>query len=306
MLRRSLTTLLLAATAATAFASTAVAAPKVIGIAEQKPDLFSDQRFLDLQIRHLRRNVHWDVLRYPSDTKALDDFMALAKARGISVLATLDASRYAPGRHRLPSLKDYSRQVAALHRRYPQIKEWSAWNEANHSGQPTYKHPDRVAQYWLAIKKSCRSCTVLAADLLDIDNGASYAKSMVRALRRMHKAAPRLWGLHNYVDANLRRTTGTRKILKAVTGNVWITETAGLVSRKSSGHAVKLPEGVTHAAATTRFILEKLMTVSSRIQRGYLYMWNATAQTTTWDSAFIGADNSERPSLGVLRNFLGR
>lgn len=48
------------------------------------------------------------------------------------------------------------------------------------------------------------------------------------------------------------------------------------------------------------------MNVSSRIQRTYLYMWNATPFTGTWDSAFVGVDGAERPSLAVLRAHLAK
>jgi hypothetical protein len=287
-----------------ALAPAATARATTIGIAEQKADLFGDARFLALGLTHVRLNVQWDVLRHKADTALLDHYMTLAGTHDISALVTIDSSRAPSTRHKLPSLKDYTAQIRALHKRYPRVHEWSAWNEANHSGQPTYKHPERVAAYWLAIKKACRSCTVLAADLLDQSNAGSWARSFVRAAHHLHGPTPGIWGLHNYVDANLHRTTGTRHVLAAVKGKVWVTETAGLVSRRGS-RTIKLPEGVGHAANTTDFILNRLITVSPRIQRAYLYMWDATAATRTWDSAFIGPDDRERPSLQVLRKYLG-
>jgi hypothetical protein len=288
-----------------ALAHAAPAPAKTIGIAEQKPEMFSDARFAQLGITHVRLNVAWDVLKSKRDAAALDDYMALADAHGASVLVTIDRSRAPTTRHKLPSVTDYRKQLSALHKRYPRVREFSAWNEANHSGQPTYRHPERAAAYWLALRKLCRGCTVLAADLLDEVNATSWARSFVKAAHHLRGPTPGVWGLHNYIDANLHRTTGTRRVLKSVSGKVWITETAGLVSRHSVSK-IKLPEGVAHAANTTAFILGKLIKVSSRIQRAYLYMWNATAATTTWDSAFIGPDDVERPSLQVLRTYLGK
>lgn len=277
----------------------------IIGMAEQKADMFGDARFFALGLTHVRLNVQWDVLKNRRDTAALDSYMARADAHGISALVTIDRSRYPATRHKLPSLKAYESQIRALHKRYPKVREWSAWNEANHGGQPTYRHPERVAAYWLGLRRICKGCTVLAADLLDQRNLTSWAKAFVKAVRHLHGPVPSVWGLHNYIDANLHRTTGTRRMLKAVGGKIWITETAGLVSR-SGASKIKLPEGIIHAANTTNFILHRLITVSSRIQRAYLYMWDATRQTKTWDSAFIGPDNTERPSLQVLRDYLGR
>lgn len=297
---RRFTLLLAAAALAGGLASEARAT--TIGIAEQKQDFFSDPRFLALSVEHARLNIQWDVLSHPADTQALDAYMGLAKEQGISVLATVDRSRYESRRRHLPSVEEFKRELTALHERYPQVREWSTWNEGNHAGQPTYKHPARVAAYWLALRRICKGCTVLGADLLDERNSAAWAHAFVKAVHRHGGSAPAVWGLHNYIDANLGRTTGTRRVLGAVRGRIWITETAGLVDKSSRG--VKLPKGVEHAARTTRFILDKLIRVSSRIQRAYLYMWNATPDTGSWDSAFIAKDNSERPSLGVLRKYL--
>ena len=40
-----------------------------------------------------------------------------------------------------------------------------------------------------------------------------------------------IWGLHNYIDANRFRTRGTKALLQAVKGDIWFTETGGLVKR---------------------------------------------------------------------------
>ena len=49
-----------------------------------------------------------------------------------------------------------------------------------------------------------------------------------------------IWGLHNYIDANRFRTRGTRALLRAVKGDVWFTETGGLVVRRN-GSTVEFP-----------------------------------------------------------------
>ena len=45
--------------------------------------------------------------------------------------------------------------------------EYLTWNEANHCSQPTCRNPERAAQYYLALRKHCRGCRIVAADLLD-------------------------------------------------------------------------------------------------------------------------------------------
>ena len=51
----------------------------------------------------------------------------------------------------------------------------------------------------------------------------------LRRMKRHLKGRPRLWGLHNYQDANDYTTDGTREVLKAVKGKIWLTETGGIV-----------------------------------------------------------------------------
>ena len=70
--------------------------------------------------------------------------------------------------------------------------------------------------------------------------------------------SPRYWGLHNYVDANRRRTRGTRRLLRAVKGLVWFTETGGIVARHNP-HRITFPESAHHAAVATRFVFRRLV-----------------------------------------------
>ena len=91
------------------------------------------------------------------------------------------------------SLKD-------LRKRYPFVKEFATWNEANIN-----KKPETVARWWLAMRKACPTCTILGADLLDRSNVGTWAQRFVKAAKR----TPKVWGLHNYVDANRLKTTGT-------------------------------------------------------------------------------------------------
>ena len=43
-----------------------------IGIADQKPGVFADQRLRDLKLRYSRRSVAWDALRYGDQRADLD------------------------------------------------------------------------------------------------------------------------------------------------------------------------------------------------------------------------------------------
>ena len=276
------------------------AAPKVakpiIGIADQKATMFADTRFRALGIRVVRLNLRWDVLTEADATAALDTWMAGARQTGARPLITFDRSPRRPSYN--PTPRELADAMSALRRRYPGLKEFSTWNEANLG-----KRPDIVARWWLALRKRCPSCTVLAVDLVDAPNMVGWARRFVRAAGRK----PAVWGLHNYIGMNRRSNASTRAFLRALPGRVWLTETGGLVFRNNRSTVV-LPASVPHAASVTKFILGPAVKAAGpRVQRIYLFHWDTgPKEPPTWDSGFIGPDDQPRPALDVLARALGR
>jgi hypothetical protein len=299
-MRRLLSPLLLLVAIAALSGATAAHAKVAIGIADNKSDMFTDPRFAALKVKYVRVMVPYDALNDAKLKVWLDGWMAGAKAAGEKPLVTFDRSRKRPSYN--PSAAQMAKSLKALHKRYPFLKEFATWNEANIN-----KRPETVARWWNAMRKACPTCTVLGADLLDRGNVGSWAKRFVKAAGR----TPKVWGLHNYDDANLLRTTGTRALLKAVKGAVWFTETGGVVSRNNNS-AVKFPTGATHAAKATKFVFSTLAKLSPRVQRVYIYHWNTgladkvsgSKAQRTWDSGLIGPDDKPRPSLAVLQGLL--
>jgi len=288
---------LLTVVAAAAAAPVAQARP-LIGVADQKPSMFADPRFVDLGIRHARLNVPWDVLQDPTTLMNTDVWMFSAKGHGVAPLITIDRSRRPGLQSRSPSAATIATQVKKWRLRWKgQVKQISSWNEGNIN-----KRPELVAQWYRAILTACPGCTVLGADLVDRSNAGSWAKRFVKAAKR----TPKAWGLHNYIDANTFTTTNTTKFLKAVKGEVWLTETGGVLSRKRRG--VRFDgTGPAHAAQATSYLLKTIVPLDpKRIKRVYLYSWSTAPNDKTWDSGFIGPEGDERPALSVLRCFLGR
>ena len=269
-----------------------------VGIADQKPHVFGDERLLGLELRYARRSVAWDALRSKSQTAIIDAWVDGARSMGAEPLITFSRASGVRGRTP-PAPFSFLREFNRFRKRYPTIKTYSTWNEANLCGAATCRRPDLVARYYNAIRRNCPGCKVLAADLLDRPNMVSWA----RAFRRAAGFEPKYWGLHDYVDANRFETTQAKALLREVPGEVWLTEIGGLVARRNNSE-VRLRQGKAHAAAATRFIFDKLARVSGRITRIYLYHWSSTTNRDTWDSAFIGADDRPRPALAVLERVL--
>ena len=111
----------------------------------------------------------------------------------------------------------------------------------------------------------------MAADVLDTSNMSRYLKRF----RRYAKGSPRLWGLHNYGDVNRRRTNFTKTMLRTVPGEVWLTETGGIVKLLPS-----FTRSPTRAAARTTGMFRlankydtRRRGMRSKITRLFVYSW---------------------------------
>ena len=269
-----------------------------IGMSDQKTGMWQDPRFEQLGIRQVRLLMAYDsVLR--GDFSRYDHWMTTAQARGADVLLTINQSTRHPSR--LPTVSQYRRVVRTLRKRYPWVTTMAAWNEANHKTQPTYRHPRRAAQYYNVMRRECRGCRVVAADVLDSSNMLPWLATFKR-----HAKQPRIWGLHSYGDTNHFKplaATATRQLLRTVKGEVWLTETGGIVrfsnryrgGRRGEAHAARAVKRTFAVARSSR-----------RIKRVYLYHWDADRRFQTWDSAFVAANGRARPALDVLRREMNR
>jgi hypothetical protein len=269
----------------------------VIGIGDQKADMFSDPRFAALGIQNARLAVSWDALEHDWERQELDDWLTAARAAGVQPLVGFTHAR-GDARRVLPSPSRYKYEFRQFRARYPWVTTFATWNEANHCGEPTCHRPQLVSAYYRALTRECPSCTVLAAEVLDMPNMASW----VRTFQRHLGYRPRLWGLHNYIDANRMRTSGTRTLLRATSGKIWFTETGGIVDRRNK-RKVGFPESPAHAAAATAWVFDELVPLSRRITRVYLYHWNAIAGDN-WDSGLVAPNGRSRPALRVVRHQL--
>jgi hypothetical protein len=290
---------LLALVCATLLAAPGAAhAAPTIGVGEQHPHMFSDPHWHALALRDVRLIVGWDVLRDASTRGELDTYMTAARRSGARMLVSFGRSRSAARARVVPSVARFSREFRAFRARYPWVRQYVTWNEANHCSQPTCRKPERVAAYFDAMRRACRGCRVVGADVLDTPNMTSWVKRFRKATR----ARRLIWGLHNYIDANRRRLTGTRALLAATKGEVWFTETGGVVWRLNARDRIRFPQSVPHAARATKWVF-KLAALSPRVKRIYFYNWTPGP---TWDSGLVDAFGRPRPAYDVIRNWLGR
>jgi uncharacterized membrane protein YgcG len=282
------------------------ASKPLVGIGDQKAQMFDDPRLPWLGVRHARLVVPWFVETKSAsaeEKKHVAAWLNGARRSGIQPLVAFGHGFIGWTRIYLPKPAEYRQALRAFRKRWPWVKTIIAWNEANHCSQPTCRKPERAAQYYDIAKEVCPTCTVVATAVIDQPN-------MVPWLKRFQKAAKHrvsIVGLHNYLDVNRLRSSGTRKLLKAFKGQVWITESGGVVyRRKFKAKVADFPENATHAGKVTRFVLDLSKKLSSRVKRVYLYHWNADRPEPTWDSGLIDWAGIARPGFAALARHLGR
>ncbi len=278
----------------------------VVGIADQQVASFHDPRLTALPVRHARLSVAWDALDYAWQRRELDAWMRATTAAKMTVLVTFGRSRTRP--FSLPPAAEYRRHARAFMRRYRQVREYSPWNEPNLAVHPQNYNPRRIATYYRTLRALCPSCKVLGADVVDNSRLARWMRAYLRVFAR--GKAPKLWGLHNYVDVNSTSRWGTQTMLRLAPGLVWFTETGAIISRakptktERKDRRLLIRTGPQRAVAATKRVFV-LAATSPRVTRVYIYHWRASAKTS-WDSALVTPRGTLRPSFDVFASQVRR
>jgi len=276
------------------------AGPLVVGVGEQRESMFASAPWQRLEVRDVRYIVGWDALDSRLQRQETDAYMAAAENAGARVLLGFGHSRSRSKARRkvLPSARRFRREFLRFRARYPFVRTYLTWNEANHPGQPTWRRPDRVGRYYDILRNNCRGCTIVGPAVLDTLAMPSWVKRVERAAK--HRIG--IWAIHNYIDANRFRTSGTRSLLRATKARIWFTETGGLV-RRDNGSKVEFADSPKHAVKATKWVL-KLARLSPRVRRIYFYHWTAPHPKATWDSALTDWRGRPRPAYKIVHSFV--
>lgn len=273
-----------------------------IGIGDNNAPMFEDANYRKLGFKIARRIVPWDFHKDPVQEQTLTEW--LANARKLKIQPLISFERSYTDTKKLPSVKQYGQSLRYLRKKWPWVKTISPWNEANHQLQPTAKNPKRAAQYYNYTLRNCKGCTIVAADLLDQRSLIPWTKKF---LRYANKKKKKIWGLHNYGDSNYNKKwskTLTRKFLKTFKGDVWFTETGGLVTFGGNFHY-----DLKRSARSVKKTLD-LSLKDKRIKRVYLYCWYGVQGSDPkeppyiWDSGFVNPNSTLRPSYKTLDSWL--
>ncbi len=285
----------------------ALAAPAsaklTVGIGEQNPLFFGDKRWQALDAPHVRYVMTWDALRRNSwERVQLRDYVAAARATGAKVMITFGHSNRRGRELKAPTRLQFIREFRKLRRMYPELRTFQTWNEANHGTQPVWNKPGLAARYYNAMRRTCPECTISAPSVLD----APSMNPWIRSFKKAARYPVRIWSIHNHIDANRHRTSGTREFLRITRGKVWFSETGGIVNRWVDGRRVTR-YNQKNAVRAIRNIFKLANINRKRITRIYLYSWMAPkGRRPRWDSALVDRRGKTRPSLRTFQAQLRR
>jgi hypothetical protein len=301
-LRVALPAVIFAVLIASAALSASANARLLAGISDENGMMFTNPYFKLLGVKTARYITNYDAaLKHPQQT---DSWMTAAHAAGEQILVAFNPGygNNCPSKPcSLPSAGQYTRGFLAFHKRYPYVKLFQPWNEVNSTTQPTWTKPQAVVTFYSIVKKYCKGCTVLGADIEDlvIPRKASYPvyiKTLLADFKKAKVAVPQVWGIHNYEDVNYFHSTNTAQMLKLLPGQIWLTETGGIAFFETGGLQVKLPLSVTRQNKATVWMMKLALRYPKRIARLYIYNFfnGGPPPDNRFDSALLDTNGAPR------------
>lgn len=298
--------------ALTAVPASAKRSSTKVAVGDQSVQMFGDPAWQRLKLKRTRYFVAWNVRKDPDRLRQVTEYVETARRHGVSVLLHVSTDDFELKKAKLPSVRQYRKEIKWLvpYFRERGVKDFGVWNEANHASQPTYKNPKRAADFfkemYREVNRKCKSCKIVALDVLDQGGVDKYMKRWYRSLSKTWRNRARVVGIHNYGDVNRKRTKFTSQMIRTARSykrntKFWFTETGGLVE---FGKAFKCSQ--TRAASRTKnvFNLAKRYRKSG-VERIYLYNWfGPGCGETRQDAGLVGPDGEPRKAYTELRKQL--
>jgi hypothetical protein len=270
------------------------------GIGDEQTGMFANTLWRQLHTKIVRYIAPYDAVAHPYSLNLARHFIETAEAQHVQVLVAFYHSEYSPTR--LPSVKQYQHYVQKFVRLFPHVKQYQSWNEANRGFVPhLFASPSAraSARYYQALIRVCHGCTAIGLDVLDAANigpTLQYISEFKSEIGKLRTVMPRIWGLHNYSDLNRLESWRTRAIVKALGGQVWLTETGGLV-KFGGAYPNRNGSGLSRAARVLKYMFA-VAASQPRIKRLYIYNWTGGTSRSRFDAGLTNAH--QQPRAGYL------
>jgi hypothetical protein len=272
------------------------------GLGNQNAKMFRNPLYKQLDMPIVRYVAPYDAVAHPYSLDLAETFIHDAEAAHEQVLVAFYHSEYTPTK--LPNLKSYQRDVQKFIKLFPHVRQYEAWDESNRGNEPplfTSPSGSRTAQYYQELLRVCRGCTVIGLDVLDneyIQGTLRYITEFKKEVGKLRTIMPSIWGLHNYSDVNRLEGWRTRDLVKALGGQVWLTETGGVV-KFGDAFPNKHGSGIKRAAKVLKFTFALASSVP-QIKRMYIYDWNGGTASTRFDAGLTNAHEQPREGYVVV------
>jgi hypothetical protein len=273
------------------------------GIGDEQAVMFGSPLWRQLHIKIARYIAPYDAVVYRDSLGKASEWIHAAEAQHVKVLVAFYHSEHTPTR--LPSVAQYQHDVQRFIKLFPNVRQYQAWDEVNRGNVPhLFSSPSATAtaRYYQALRRVCRRCTVIGLDVLDQYRTRStiqYIQDFKREIRRLRTVMPSIWGLHDYSDVNRFESWRTRELSRALGGQVWLTETGGIV-QFGGAFPNRNGSGLARAARVIRYTFALAASQSSRIKRLYLYDWSGGIRSTRFDAGLTDAHHLPRPGYVIV------
>lgn len=278
------------------------AASYLTGVGDESDEMFGNQLWAQLHTKIVRYIAPYDAVKHSYSLDKAILFIREAEAHHQQVLVAFYHSEYTP--LQLPSVASYQRDVQKFVKRFPHVRQYQAWDEANRGyirGVLSSPSAGADARYYQALIRVCRGCTVIGLDVLDAQNIGStleYISEFRQEIGRLRTVMPKIWGLHNYSDINRLESWRTRELVRALGGQVWLTETGGIVQFAGS-FPNRHGSGLTRASHVLGYMFG-VAGSQSQIKRLYIYDWTGGYSSTRFDAGLMNAHDQPRPGYVVV------
>jgi hypothetical protein len=272
------------------------------GIGEESPLMFGNPLWARLRTKIVRYIAPYDAVAHSYSLDQAKLFIREAEAHHQQVLVAFYHSEYTS--LTLPSVALYQKDVAKFVKLFPHVRQYQAWDEANRGYIPhSLASPSAQAdaRYYQALLRVCRGCTVIGLDVLDaqyIGPTLEYIYEFKRWIGKLETIMPKIWGLHNYSDLNRLESWRTRALVQALGGQVWLTETGGIV-QFGGAFPNKRGSGLTRAANVLKYMFAATGRIP-QIKRLYIYDWLGGNASTRFDAGLMNAHDQPRPGYVVV------
>jgi hypothetical protein len=290
-----------AATKPTATAH-AAASTYLTGIGDESPEMFTDPNWTQLKTKIARYIAPYDAVAHSYSLDKAKVWIKAAEAAHQQVLVAFYHSEYTPTK--MPSVATYQKDVQKFIKDFPHVKQYQSWDEANRGnikGVLASPSASAAAKYYQALLRVCKGCTVLGLDILDADNISptlQYISEFKREIGKLRTVMPKIWGLHNYSDINRLESWRTRDLIGALGGQVWLTETGGIV-KFGGAFPNKNGSGLRRAAKVLSYMFN-VAGGHAKIKRLYVYDWTGGNSSTRFDAGLTDNHHVPRPGYVVV------